>query len=182
MYYRVAIRREGDHQGQSPLWKWYSTALGSLNSVLFFFHYYHALPLDRLRVFASSSREELKEQLARENKELGPTSVTAAQFLQERRIGSPEGAWAAARRSTQGIEPTASFAVPSEPSLNERSKGAHALEERGRSSPEKRRGELERGAGGDYDTAYRFTLPTSMPQVLAWMKLLARVQRGELQP
>ena len=28
MYYRIAIRREGDHQGQSHLWKWYSTAYG----------------------------------------------------------------------------------------------------------------------------------------------------------
>jgi hypothetical protein len=46
---------------------------------------------------------------------------------------------------------------------------------------EKRREELERGAGGDHDLPYQFTLPTSMPQVLAWVKLLARVQQGEFQ-
>lgn len=47
---------------------------------------------------------------------------------------------------------------------------------------EQRREELERGAGGDYDIPYRFALPTSILQVLAWMKLLARVRDGELQP
>ncbi len=47
---------------------------------------------------------------------------------------------------------------------------------------ERRRGELERGTGGDHDSPYTLTLPASMPQVLAWMKLLARVQNGALQP
>jgi len=46
----------------------------------------------------------------------------------------------------------------------------------------KRREELERGAGGDHDLPYRFTLPTSMPQVLGWVKLLVRVRQGDLQP
>ncbi len=41
----------------------------------------------------------------------------------------------------------------------------------------KRREELERGAGGDHDLPYRFTLPTAMPQVLAWVKRLSRVER-----
>jgi hypothetical protein len=30
MYYRIAIRREGDNPGEWPPWKWYSTVLGSL--------------------------------------------------------------------------------------------------------------------------------------------------------
>src|SRR5215831_7174853 len=84
MYYRIAIRREGDHHHQSPLWKWYSTVLGSRHSVLFFFQYYRVLPLDRLRVFAASSREELQEQLLGENRGLGSNSVPAGQFLRER--------------------------------------------------------------------------------------------------
>jgi hypothetical protein len=29
---------------------------------------------------------------------------------------------------------------------------------------------------------YRFTLPGSMPQVLAWVKLLVRVRQGSVQP
>jgi hypothetical protein len=45
-----------------------------------------------------------------------------------------------------------------------------------------RRWELELHGQGDHDSPYVFTLPTSMPQVLAWMKLLARVRNGELTP
>ncbi|HEX6554337.1 MAG TPA: hypothetical protein VF026_16345 [Ktedonobacteraceae bacterium] len=37
-------------------------------------------------------------------------------------------------------------------------------------------------SGGDHDTPYTFTLPSSMRQVLAWTRLLARVHRGELEP
>ena len=31
-----------------------------------------------------------------------------------------------------------------------------------------------------HDLPYRFTLPTSLPQVLAWMKLLTKMQEGKL--
>ncbi len=47
---------------------------------------------------------------------------------------------------------------------------------------DRRRLELELGTPGDHDTRYTFTLPTALPQVLAWMKLLAKVQGGQLQP
>jgi hypothetical protein len=50
------------------------------------------------------------------------------------------------------------------------------------SALESRRLALELGPGGDHDVLYSFVLPPSMPQVLAWMRLLARRQRGELQP
>ncbi len=74
--------------------------------------------------------------------------------------------------------PTASVAIES--TSNERSWGSYTLDERGSSSLEKRRVELERGGGGDYDLPYRFTLPASTMQVLVWMKLLVRVQDGTL--
>jgi hypothetical protein len=47
---------------------------------------------------------------------------------------------------------------------------------------DRRRLELELGTPGDHDTRYTFTLPTALPQFLAWMKLLAKVQGGQLQP
>jgi hypothetical protein len=65
MYYRVAIR--GD---ESSTWKWKSTTISSLNSLLQFLRRFHDLPQDYLRVFSSKSREEMDEQLARENKGL----------------------------------------------------------------------------------------------------------------
>ena len=40
----------------------------------------------------------------------------------------------------------------------------------------------EESRGGDHDTPYTFTLPTSIREALAWTSLLAKVQRGELEP
>ena len=154
MYYRVAIQVDA-----SPTWQWKSTVLSSLNILLHWLQFYRAFPHDRLRIFSSSSREALNEQLVRENQGLASTSVPATQFLQERMI------------APRGNEQTASMAAASRPSPYESS----------RSPLEKRREELERGAGGDHDLPYRFILPTSLPQVLAWVKLLARVQQGDLQ-
>jgi hypothetical protein len=182
MYYRVAIQREGDHQGQSPLWKWHSTPLGSLNSVLSFFHYYHALPLDRLRVFSSPSREGLQEQLVQENQGLGSLSVTAAHFLQERLIRSPAERRGTPERQGGASQQMASIAAAPQPAAQMRRWGRNDLVGSGLSALESRRLELELGPGGDHDVPYRFVLPTSMPQVLAWMRLLARIRQGELHP
>ena len=44
------------------------------------------------------------------------------------------------------------------------------------------REKLEWSRGDGYDTLYTFALPVSMPQILAWTRLLAKVQRGELIP
>jgi hypothetical protein len=57
------------------------------------------------------------------------------------------------------------------------------LSREGHMSPaEIKRLELELHTKGDHDSPYTFTLPTSMPQILAWTKLLARVHNGELKP
>ncbi len=175
MYYRVAIRAN-----PSPLWQWKSTVLSELAAVFQFLRLYRALPQDRLRVFSCSSREEMNEQLVRENQGLLSTSVTAAQFLQERMIGSQEVGWGASGCHARGNERMTSIALVTEPSPNKSSTGAQSPDEGGASSLEKRRVELERGAGGDHDIAYRFMLPTSMPQVLAWAKLLVKLQDGDL--
>jgi hypothetical protein len=124
----------------------------------------------------------MNEQLARENQGLPSTSVLAAQFLQERMIGSPERKQRASGSGTRGIERKVPIPVSLEQSLDESGGGAPDLDERGISVLEKRRVELERGAGGGDDIPYRFTLPTSLPQAFAWIKLLAKVQKGELQP
>jgi hypothetical protein len=176
MYYRVAIQVDA-----SPTWKWKSTVMISLNNLLHWLPFYRAIPHDLLRIFSSSSREDLNEQLMRENKGLESNSVTAAQFLQERMICSPEVGGGASAGGTQGNERTAPIAVAIGPSPNESSWGVQTPDERGISALEKRRGELERAAGGDHDLPYSFTLPTSFPQVLAWVKLLAQVQNGALQ-
>jgi hypothetical protein len=166
MYYRVAIQVDA-----SPTWQWKSTTLSSLNILLQWLQYYRMLPRDRLRIFSSSSQEEWNEQLMQENQGLGSPSVPATQFLQERRI-VPQGMMReTAATGTRANERTVSVAAETSPSLVESSA----------STLDKRREELERGAGGDHDLTYRFTLPTSMPQVLAWLKLQVRVRQGNLQ-
>lgn len=181
MFYRIAIRREGDNRGESLLWKWYSTVLGSLNSVLFFFHYYHALPLERLRVFSSSSREELKEQLMGENSGLGSNSVPAVHFLRERFSPVPEKTVEVSAHQIREQREPATISSATKRSCNECSTGAQALVEKSMSVLERRREEAEYGTGSDHDLPYSFTLPDSWPQVRAWMRLLASIQRGEIQ-
>ena len=179
MYYRIAIQVD-----PSPTWQWRSVVLSSLEAVFQWLWLYRALPHDRLRVFSTSSREEMNEQLMRENNGLRSKSVLAAQFLQERGTClHQEGQEASDRREhgSGGNQERVSRAVITHPSSTE-GKGAYALDERSMSSYERRREELERGGGGDHDSPYTFTLPTSTPQVLAWVRLLVWVQNGALRP
>jgi len=129
MYYRVAIQVDA-----SPTWQWKSTTLSSLNALFQLLRRYRNLSQDHLRVFSSSSREEMDEQLARENNGLASHSVTAAQFMQEQMIGSQQGTSFAAVR----------------PSLNGSGSGTDVLDERPSSSPASRRVVLEHGVGGDF--------------------------------
>src|SRR5260370_38313325 len=107
MYYRVAIQLD-----PSPLWQWKSTALSSLDALFQWLRLHRTLPQDRLRVFSSSSCEEMNEQLVRENKELRSISVTAAQFLQKRLIISREVAWEASARGTRWKGEKTSAPIP----------------------------------------------------------------------
>jgi hypothetical protein len=201
MHYRVAIQVD-----PSLTWQWKSTVLSSLNTLLQVLRLYRSLPQDRLRVFSFSSREGLEEQLVQENQGHLSPSVTAAHFLQERLIHSPE---------VGGNTTTREKSVPGDgihgdcyPSIGEqelhgstRSRyarkdiaimsfaepyhsvtSAYAFDTRSMSALERRRLELELGPGGDHDVPYGFVLPPAMPQVLVWLRLLARIQRGELQP
>jgi hypothetical protein len=175
MYYRVAIQAD-----TSTRWRWCSTVMSSLDTLLRFLRLNYA-PLEHLLVFSSGSCEELDEQFARENQGLSSKAVTAAQCLREGMNRSAEGRWRASESGTRGIERKDSLPVAREHSPNESSPGPSVPDERGSSVLETRRVELERGAGADHDVPYRFTLPTSLPQVLAWMRLRAWVQDGELQ-
>ena len=187
MYYRVAWYQRAIQVHPLPTWQWKSTVLSSLQTLLQFLRLYSALPQDRLRVFSSSSCEDLDEQLRQENKGLGSHSVTAAQFLQERMIRSPEGTQATPARDEGAERPwqpalMGASAARSQPSAQENGTAGNGLGAPGASALESRRLELERGPGGDHDIPYRFALPVYLPQVLAWMRLLVKVQRGELQP
>jgi hypothetical protein len=179
MYYRIAIRQERDQRDRPSTWQWKTTALSSLQSLFQVLRLYGALPQEHLRVFSSPSREGLEERLRQGNRGLDSASVTAAHFLHQRMIHS-RGVTSAYR--PRGHEETTSIAFSTRTRLDESGIAAHAVDESGVRSLEKRRTELEHGVGGDLDLPYRFNLPTSMPQVLAWVKLLAKVQNGAIQP
>jgi hypothetical protein len=176
MYYRVATQVDA-----APTWRWKSTALSSLDTLFQFLRIFRALSHDQMRVFSSSSREGLAEQLEQENKGVASTSVTAAQFLQERLMPQAVVRSTSAHKGGTSLE-RGSIAVISQQAVNERGASSLALESRGMSALERRREELESGPGGDHDLPYSFSLPLSLPPVLAWMTLLVRVQQGELHP
>jgi|GraSoiStandDraft_40_1057318.scaffolds.fasta_scaffold785190_1 hypothetical protein len=169
MLYRVAIQAD-----TSTRWRWCSTVLSSLDAVFRFLQLYYA-PLEHLLVFSSGSCEEIDEQLARENQGLPSPSVTAARFLHERLLYCPE-------REGGACQPMASIAVAHQPLVHECTRGGNGSVGWSMISLDRRRLELELGTPGDHDTRYMFTLPTSLPQVLAWTKLLAQVQDGAFLP
>jgi hypothetical protein len=185
MYYRVAFYQSAIQVNPSPTWQWKSTVLRELAALFEFLRLHRALPQDRLRVFSSSSDEDLDEQLARENQGLGSPSVTAAQFLQEKTIRYPEMTQGTLERNEgadRRWQPSlmGAFAACSHPSVKENGTAGNGLVGTGMSALERRRLELERGPGGDHAVPYRFALPAYMPQALAWMRLLARRERWEL--
>src|SRR5260370_29746552 len=106
MYYRVAIQVDA-----SSIWQWRSTVLSSLDALFQLLRLYRAVPQDRLRVFSCSSREGMIEQLVRVNQGLLSTSVTAAQFMHDRMIGSPDVGWGASAVGIQGTSRTTSIPV-----------------------------------------------------------------------
>lgn len=178
-WYRVAMQ-----VNTAPNWQWKSTVLGTLETLFGWLRLYRMIPLEQLRVFSATSEENLNEQLMRVNQGLASTSVPAANFLQERGM-SKEGltgvmpAW-----QIQEHQRTVTLTVASAPALpwNECKSEVSILYEQGRSALEKQRVAIESGMGGDHDTPYRFAFPSSMPQVITWLRLMKRIQCGELQP
>jgi hypothetical protein len=173
-YYRVALERD-----QSPTWRWTSTVLTSLDGVFGFIRLYHMVPRDYLRVFFSSSVDYLNEMLARENQGLPSNSLMADQLFNGSKHIDPHEMQRleSADRPGQGMAVTSLL-------------GAQAWHEQGQPAPDKgstsvlerSRLAVELDGSADHDTPYRFSLPASLPQALAWTRLLARVRRGELEP
>lgn len=168
MYYRVAWK-----SNHSPIWRWKSTKLASLEALFGFLRMYSAVLHDRLRVFSSRSLEDMDEMLMRENKGWESSSVTAAEFLRERKIQIRE-------RAQKPSEKVA-IAITTRPLVDENNSAEQFLDKWNGSVLERKRAEIESGPGGDHDLPYTFSLPLTMPQTLAWTRLLVKVQRGELE-
>jgi hypothetical protein len=145
---------------------------------------YRSVPRYHLRVFFSSSIAGLDLMLDRENRGLASNSIPIAQLF--------EGNWS----TSQSISALEMRQFESELRIRESVEmGESAIvreqdvSEKSRSTPaegslevlDRRRLEVELGTPGDHDSLYTFSLPTSLPQTLAWLKLLARAQQEEFQ-
>src|ERR1051326_7772953 len=80
-YYRLAL-----YTNRTGTWCWATTVLTSLQSVFHVLRSYRSMPQDRIRVFTAEVKEELQVMLRNENGHVASGSVTAAQFLHERRL------------------------------------------------------------------------------------------------
>ena len=168
-----------------------------INHSWHFLNMYDRVPKNRLRVFFATSKEFMNEMLARENSGLLSNSITVEEFLKSgKRI---DGQHIRQLEFELGLQESKELIARSvitrklgdeRSSLQTASAGEPAntviSEARGNSRESNlmrlTREELEWSRGGDYDTPYAFALPVSMPQALAWVKLLAMVQSGELTP
>ncbi len=75
IYYRVALQGS-----QSATWRWKSSPLTSLHGVLGLLKLYHCVPNEHIRVFLSSSPEQMDEMLRRANQGLLSTAVSVDQL------------------------------------------------------------------------------------------------------
>ena len=71
IYYRIALQGS-----QSATWRWKSSPLTSLHGVLGMLKLYHCVPNEHIRVFLSSSIEQMDKMLSRANQALPSTAVS----------------------------------------------------------------------------------------------------------
>ncbi|HEY6409383.1 MAG TPA: hypothetical protein VIY29_18135 [Ktedonobacteraceae bacterium] len=75
IYFRVALRGS-----QSATWRWKSSTLTSLDGVLGLLNLYRCVPREHIRVFLSSSTEQMDAMLSRANQGLLSTAITVDQL------------------------------------------------------------------------------------------------------
>jgi len=88
IYYRVALQGS-----RSATWRWKSSPLTSLHDVLGLLDLYHCVPNEHIRVFLSSSIEQMDEMLSRANQGLPSTAVRVDQLWDKHRMS-----WVEVRR------------------------------------------------------------------------------------
>jgi hypothetical protein len=175
MYYRVAIRLDG-----SPHWYWESRIIATLDALLRVLRLYRTMPGEHVNVFRSTSVAGLDLMLAHANEGLTCDTLTVDQVL--------DGEWSMNQCEMKPLEAElrthesgdTGEAPSGEPALQ--GKSIHTTFVERVDSLDMRRLALELGTPDDHDAPYQFTFPTTLSQTLVWVKLLTRVNLGELQP
>ena len=192
MYFRVAIRKD-----QSSHWRWKSDMLSTPGRLFDFLNMYGSFSKNRLRVFFATTTSIMNEMLVRENNGLLSNSITVEEFLESGRkidgqyikqvefeLGLQESMELIAKSviTTKLGDESSSMQAnsPVEPAIPAISETMGNNWEN--SLMMQMWEDSEWSIGGDYDTPYTFELPVSMPQALAWARLLSMVQSGELIP
>ena len=75
IYYRVALQGK-----QSATWRWKSSSFTSLDGVLGVLNLYRSVPREHIRVFLSSSTEQMDAMLSQANQGLLSTAITVDQL------------------------------------------------------------------------------------------------------
>jgi len=177
MYYRLAVQKN-----PTQTWQWRSTPLSSLNALFQYLRLYPVVSQAHLRVFSCTSRQCLEEMLKQENDGQTSNSMSVEQFLCERLLNSQTVMAAIPEKYEEVHQMITSLDTSHTIPLEDHKREIYPPHETEMNPLERRRFALEEGAGGDHDVPYTFVLPTYMPVVLAWTKLLAKVQNGDLQP
>ena len=192
IYFRVAIRMD-----QPSQWRWKSGMLDTPGTLFDFLNMYDRVSKNRLRVFFATSKTVMNEMLVRENNGLLSNSLTVEEFLERGR--KIEGQYIKQLEFELGLQESMELIAKSAITrkLGDESSSLQAASSIEATNPviaetrvnnqesnfiRQTREKLEWSRGDGYDTLYTFALPVSMPQILAWTRLLAKVQRGELIP
>ncbi len=192
IHFRVAIRMDELSQ-----WRWKSSILSTPGTLFNYLTMYDCVPRDRLRIFFATSMGFMNEMLVRENSGLVSNSTTVEDFLNdgkridvnhivqlEHELGLIEDIELIAKPAGTGPlrdeHPSLHTISPFEQTLSTISETSENNWNSLLNGPVQEASEWS--IGGDCDTPYIFELPISMPQALAWARLLAKVQCGELIP
>ncbi|GCE13949.1 hypothetical protein [Tengunoibacter tsumagoiensis] len=110
IYYRVAFRIAQPQPVQvgtteqvltnEPAWKWRSTILTSPHALNTLLKAYHAIPQENIRIFFASSEDGMDDMLKRLNQGQVSASLTAEQFLAQKKINTQVVRWMECELST----------------------------------------------------------------------------------
>ena len=81
IYYRMALPGS-----QTAIWRWKSSPLTSLDGVLGWLHLYRCVPREHIRIFLSTSPEQMEAMLRRENQGLLSTAITVDQLWDKHHV------------------------------------------------------------------------------------------------
>ena len=180
MLYRIAVQKRSSRE-----WEWKSTMLHALEEVFRLSQQYTDIPATRLRIFAASTPEYMETLLVRENLGLSSNSLTLEQILHDHqnltiphiRQFEEQLGWGleeSTERQDLEISSQGTISFAAEPEAVQVTTLDRSVDEDFVTDPEP--------YGGDHDQPYTFAFPEYTPHALAWIKLRAKVQAGDLLP